>query len=61
MKVNFMMGINMAEVIKYFKMEILIMELMLKINFKDKDNINGKMELFIKVLFLMDINMGKDC
>ncbi len=61
MKVNFMMDIKMAEAVKYFKMEILIMELMLKINFKDKDNINGKMELFIKVLFLMDINMGKEC
>lgn len=53
-----MMAINMEKAIKSFKMEIHLQAFMLTISSKVMANINGKMELFIRVPLLMALSMA---
>lgn len=59
--VNFMMGLNMEKVIKYFSMEINIQAHFLKTSFMVKASTNGKMEPNTKGLFIKVKNMVKVC
>ena len=46
---------------KYSQMEISTSEITTRVNLKDMVNIHGPTELFFKVIFVKEYEMGKDC